>query len=171
MPENATGCTDLHREKLFDGRVSWNNRTNGRGHVIYFSETSRTIIEQVVFSLNSTIRHAVHLTLVSNAGLTTRGIAIGSAVHSRFVRFRLTPPPSFPFIVGHFILWHLMAHRRFVDRRRRRRDGTGREKGEEEENEKKKTGKKKQKKKIAGNWELNPDVNHSCSRGQARSGH
>lgn len=35
---------------------------------------------------------------------------------------------------------------------------------------KKKTG-KKTKKKIAGNWELNPDVNHSCSRGQARSGH
>lgn len=29
----------------------------------------------------------------------------------------------------------------------------------------------KKKKRIAGNWELNPDVNLSCSRGQARSDH
>lgn len=58
-----------------------------------------------------------------------------------------------------------MAHRRetlFVDRRRRaRRRATG-------QKERRKIKKKKKKTRIAGNWELNPNVhNLPCSRGQA----
>lgn len=120
---------------------------------------SCSTIEQQLSLLNATIRRCT-----LNIRVKRRSNDGASRLARLFIPARSFSPHSIAIIRFHRRTFHFMAFdgidaKRFVDRRRRRRNGTERRK----EN--------KKKKRIAGNWELNPDVNLSCSRGQARSGH